>query len=241
MRAIFLNAVIHKIKKRRYNSCKEVGDLIVYCNRSSGVFNAGEIPPDAGLALFGFNGLKKISYKNELQGVDGNLSEFALLTKKTDRVLLTGAITDNYGIIKRSAIIAERGKLLGISDMNVKIDPSGYGLGGGRRVYQTIVGRIGVLISDDLIDFEGVKAMSLCDADLIVAILPEGDKPQYDFIVRAYAYLFGVPIVLICESGVMAADMNGEICGASREGEATLFIPAKKNYRTLSLKRRGVK
>lgn len=213
----------------------------VYCNKLSGVFKSGEIPSDADIALFGFNGLKRISYKNELQGIDGFLSEFAQLTKKANRVLLSGAITDNYGIVKRSAIIAERGKLLGISDMNVKIDPSNYGLGGGRRVYQTIVGRIGVLISDDLIDFEGVKAMSLCDADIIVAILPGGDKPQYDFIVRAYAFLFGVPIVLICESGVVAADMNGEICGASHEDEITLFVPTKKNYRLLSLKRRGVK
>ena len=213
----------------------------VYCNRRARVFDAGEIPKDANVALFGFNGLKKISYKNELQGVESSLSEYALLTKKTDTVLLSGAITDNYGIVKRSAVVAERGKLLGISDMNVKIDSSAFGLGGGRRVYQTNAGRIGVIIGDDLIDFEGVKAMSLCDADLIAAILSGGDRPQYDFIVRAYAYLFGVPMVLICESGVMAADMNGEICGASREDEAILFVPAKKNYRTLSLKRRGVK
>lgn len=213
----------------------------VYCNRRACALKTGGVPSDANVALFGFNGLKKISYKNELQGVESNLSEFALLTKNTDAVLISGAVTDNYGIIKRSAIIAERGKLLGISDMNVKIDPLNYGLSGGRRVYQTGAGRIGVLVSDDLIDFEGVKAMSLCDADLIVAILPEGDKPQYDFVVRAYAYLFGVPMILISESVVMAADMNGEICGASREEEAALLIPAKKNYRTLSMKRRGVK
>lgn len=213
----------------------------VYCNRRAGAFKAGGTPSDANIALFGFNGLKKISYKNELQGAESYLSGFALLTKNVDTVFISGAVTDNYGIIKRSAVIAERGKLLGISDMNVKTDSSNYGLGGGRRVYQTGAGRIGVLISDDLIDFEGVKAMSLCDADLIVAILSGAEKPQYDFIIRAYSYLFGVPIVLISESVVMAADMSGEICGASREEEAVVSVPTRKNYRTLSLKRRGVK
>ncbi len=215
--------------------------LKLYCNRTESVFSVdfNNVGSDK-VAVFGFNGIDKIHYKYELNGEESTLSSFAKLSKDTGKVLISGAITDNYGILRRSAVIAERGKLIGITDMRLTINDSNYSGGGAQRVYQTQAGRIGVLVGDDILDFEGVRAMSLCDADFIVAIIHSEQKPEHNFLIRSYAYLFGLPILLINSTNVLASDYNGEICGGSLENFTRIPLPLKKSYRLVLTKQRGV-
>lgn len=193
------------------------------------------------ITVLGFNSIGKVSYKHELSGADNKLPDLASFSRRVKKVIIAGAVTDNYGILKQSLIIAENGKLLGISDMTLSIDQTEYLGGGSFKVYQTEVGRIGLLVGDDIINLDGVKAMSLCDADLIVAVVQNEEKPQYNFLIRAYAYLFGVPVMLLSKTGVIASDMSGEICGKSIENTAKLIIPTQKQYIVVKSKRRGVK
>ena len=193
------------------------------------------------IAVFGFNSLGKVSYKHELSGAENKLPELSSFSRKTKKVIIAGAITDNYGILKQSLIIAENGKLLGISDMTISLGGTNFSSGGAFKVYQTGAGRIGLLVGDDIINLDGVKAMALCDADLIVSVVSTEEKPQYNFLIRAYAYLFGVPIMLLSKTGVIASDMSGEICGKSIENTANLIIPTQKQYLLVKSKRRGVK
>lgn len=193
------------------------------------------------ITVLGFNSIGKISYKHELSGADNKLPDLASFSRRVKKVVIAGAVTDNYGILKQSLIIAENGKLLGISDMTLSINQTEYLGGGSFKVYQTEVGRIGLLVGDDIINLDGVKAMSLCDADLIVAVVQNEEKPQYNFLIRAYAYLFGVPVMLLSKTGVIASDMSGEICGKSIENTAKLIIPTQKQYIVVKSKRRGVK
>ena len=193
------------------------------------------------ITVLGFNSIGKVSYKHELSGAENKLPDLASFSKRVKKVVIAGAVTDNYGILKQSVIIAEDGKLLGISDMTLSINSTDYSGGGSFKVYQTKVGRIGLLVGDDIINLDGVKAMSLCDADLIVAVVQSEEKPQYNFLIRAYAYLFGVPIMLLTKTGVIASDMSGEICGKSIENTAKLIIPTQKQYILIKSKRRGIK
>lgn len=215
--------------------------LKVYCNRNESVFsvNLNNLGGDK-VAVFGFNGIDKINYKYELNGGENKLSNLAKLSKETGKVIISGTITDNYGILRRSAVIAERGKLLGITDMRLTINDSSFSGGGAQRVYQTQAGRIGVLVGDDILDFEGVRAMSLCDADFIVAIIHSEQKPEHNFLIRSYAYLFGLPILLINSTNVIASDYNGEICGGSLENFTHIPLPLKRSYRLVLTKQRGV-
>lgn len=214
--------------------------LKLYCNKNDRVFSVknSEYQSEK-LAIFGFNGIDKISYKNELNCSENKLSNFAKLSKESGKVLISGTITDNYGVLRRSAVIADKGKLLGISDMRLSVNDNGYTGGGAQRVYQTQVGRIGLLLGDDILDVDGIKAMSLCDADFIVAITSGEEKPQYNFLIRSYSYLFGVPIVLINSTSVIASDLSGEICGKSLENYTKITLPVKKSYRLVLTKQRG--
>ena len=215
--------------------------LKVLCYNYGNVFHADiNSFTDYDVIVFGFEGLKKVNYKNELNGSESNLQNFAYLSKKSKKIIISGCITDNYGVIRKSAVITENGKLLGISDMNVNLNSSGYSQGGGYRVYQTSKGRVGVIVGDDLIDYDGVKSLSLCDADVIVFINNE-EKQQYDLLIRAYAYLFGVPVVSVAGGVTLASDINGEVCGGSREKLSQIILPTKKSYRVIQSKRRGLK
>lgn len=216
--------------------------LKLYFNRRSNVSELlNEKEKDESVLVFGFNGVEKINYKRELSGEESILQNIVGLSKKGNKIVITGTITDNFGILKKSVVVAEDGKLLGISDMNMCLDKTPFSPGGGHRVYQTKIGRIGILVCDDFIDFEGIKAMSLCGADIIISMLPYDEKPQDSVLIRAYSFLFGVPNVVFTNSSVIASDIKGEICGASKNEESRIIVPTKKNYRLCQIKRRGVK
>ena len=196
---------------------------------------------DENVIVFGFNGIKTINYKRELSGEESVLANLAKLSRECKKVVICGAVTDNYGILKKSVVIAENGKVLGISDMNLCYDNSSFSCGGGYRVYQTKIGRIGILVDEDITDVEVVKSMSQFGADVIIAVLSNGVKPQYDSICRTYSFLFGVPFAIFSQSGVIAGDINGEICAGSISDESHIIIPIKKCYRQVIFKKRGIK
>lgn len=192
------------------------------------------------IVLTGFNSLGKVSYKCELSGVESKLSTLSSFSKKTGGVVIAGAVTDNYGILKKSVIIADKGKLLGISDAVIGYGETAFQGGGTYKVYQTSACKIGVIVEEDVKNFDAVKSMSLCDADLIVIISSQEEKKEHNFLIRAYAYLFGVSVVLLTKTGIMASDIYGEICGKSLENKSNLIIPVKRQYVLTKTKRRGV-
>ena len=195
----------------------------------------------ANLAIFGFNGIPNINYKSELSGKTNVLHNFASISRSSQKVLISGAITDNYGIIRKSCAVADKGKILGISDMCLNFNKSEYSLGCGYKVYYTSAGKIGVIVGSDLIDGDGIKAMALCEADVIVNVSDFCSKEQDHFLLRAYSYLYGVPIISVTANCVMASNINGEICSKSPLKDLEISMPIRKVYRLVTNKRRGVK
>lgn len=216
--------------------------LKIYFNRCDEIDVFNSLPErEESILVFGFNGVNKINYKRELSGEENNLSNIAKLSKKGNKVVISGAITDNFGIIRKSCLVAENGKLLGISDMNFCLDKAPYSSGVGHRIYQTKSYRIGVLVDDDIFDIDSVKAMALLSADVIICVMASEEKKQYSVLVRAYSFLFGLPVIICSNDGVIAGDMYGEICSSSKNNSTTIIIPIKKNYRTCQFKKRGLK
>jgi hypothetical protein len=214
----------------------------VYCNLKNQCleFDSQNLK-SANLAIFGFNGLQSVNYKSELSGKTSVLHNFASLSRTGQSVVISGTITDNYGIIKKSLAVADKGKLLGISDMNLNFNGSNLSLGGGYKVYFTSIGKIGVIVGSDLLDSDGVKAMALCEADIIICVSDTFSKAEEHFLLRAYSYLYGVPIILVTSNCVMASDINGEISCKSPLKELEITMPIKKQYRLITNKKRGVK
>ena len=214
--------------------------LKLYLNTSSSVFDvSSEEYKEDNIVVFNQFGLNKINYKNELNGSENALSNFAKISKNSSKVLIAGAYSNNYGVKRKSCVIADKGKLLGIQDMSVSYDSSNFSVGGSHKIFHSSQGKIGIIVDEDIFSIESIKAMSICDVDVIIAIIFGEEKPQFNYLIRAYSYLFGIPIVVLANSSVLSSDINGELQGSQKVKSVHTTVFTKKSYRLITTKKRG--
>ena len=179
------------------------------------------------LLVFGFNGLPLVSYKKELEGKTEYFSDLSKLSKDLNTVLISGCDTDTYGTFRHSAVIADKGKILGVSDMVNVSSESEFTGGAGFRVYDTSIGRIGVIIGEDIFFPEISKTLSLGESDLIISVYKKITSSIPQIMLRASAFTNGVIISMIAEDYVQVADTNGEILLAGK-GTKEIDLKIKK-------------
>ncbi len=191
------------------------------------------------ILLFGFDGLGEVSYEKELKGETAYFEEVAKLSKRENCVVVSGCITDTRGHKRRSAVVAEGGKLLGVADALSIVDGA-YSSGAELRIYQTKVGKMGVLVGEDLHFIEGVKALSLCGSDFIVCPYGRvvGDLPSV--LLRSHAYHFGTPIFLCGRGYAMGASPQGELLFSSPHSGAAIDCAIRKEYHLIERRYKGV-
>ncbi len=192
------------------------------------------------LVVFGFNGLGLVSYKKELSGETEYFCDLAKLSKQLNSVIVCGCDTDTYGVFRHSAVIADKGKILGVADMMHQINDSEYVAGGAVKVYETSAGKIGVLIAEDLFFPSLTEILSLCDADVIVCVFMRIDSLMPQVVLRAMAYINGLPMCLVAKSYALAVNAQGEVQFQSGGDNQTCQIKKEKSYRQISVKRRGL-
>ena len=99
--------------------------------------------------VFGFSALGEVDYRSELDGTSQKLESLALLSRRLNCVAVAGCVTLSCGFRRRSAVVAERGKLLGVSD---QLYTQGEQLhcGAHLKVYPTAAGKLGICVGEDL-------------------------------------------------------------------------------------------
>ena len=192
------------------------------------------------LIVFGFNGLGLVSYKKELSGETEYFQDIAKLSSQLSSVVICGCDTDTYGVYKHSVVIAEKGKILGVTDMVHCIDQSEFVAGGNYRVYETSIGKIGVVVSEDLFFPESARVLALCDADIIVCVFNKLENFMPQIMLRACAFANGVPMAL-CANGYSAlADIKGKIISATSADIIKVEIQPQKDFHLIGSRRRGI-
>ena len=194
----------------------------------------------ADVIVFGFNGLGLVSYKKELNGETEYFSDLAKMSKETSSVIISGCDTDSYGVFRHSAVIADKGRLLGVSDMAHSIDESEFLSGGGFRVYDTSKGKIGIIILEDLYFPESARVLTLCDADIIICIFKKIDSFMPQVLLRSSAFSNGVVMGLVAKKYSIVCDIRGNVKYASNSDISKVKINIEKDYRLVSSRRRGL-
>lgn len=192
------------------------------------------------VVVFGFNGLGLVSYKKELSGETEYFHDVAKLSKQTSSVVVCGCDTDTYGVFKHSVVIADHGKILGVTDMAHSVDDSEFVAGGGFRVYDTTAGKIGIIVAEDLFFPEVPRVLTLCDADLILCIFKKLDSVMPQIMLRAGAFANGVAMALCAKNYVTVADIRGNVAFAGSLGVLKTKIKIEKDYHLISSRRRGL-
>lgn len=192
------------------------------------------------LLVFGFNGLGLVSYKKELSGETEYFHDVAKLSKQLQTVVVCGCDTDNYGVFRHSVVVADRGKILGVSDMVHQIDESEFVPGGSLRVYDTGAGKIGVVVAEDLFFPETVRVLTLCDADIIVCVFKKLETTMPQVMARAGAFCNGILLALCAEKYVAVANIKGEIIASGSQNIIKTKLKIEKDYHLISSRRRGL-
>jgi predicted amidohydrolase len=148
-------------------------------------------------------------------------------------------MTDSRGLKRKSAAATDRGKLLGICDMLSVLDAEDYKSGAQLGMFFMGGYKVGVCIENDLMFPEYIKAMSLCGCNLIAVLFDGITDNMPANIIRTYAYLYGVPIVMCGGKVAYFADISGAI--ASSNQKITMFeIDPKNCYRIVTTRRKGL-
>lgn len=195
--------------------------------------------PECDIAVFGFKGLGEVDYENELKGETDKFEDAARLSKAAGCGVLCGCRTRSRGILRKSVCVADRGKLLGISDMNRVIDTEEFKSGAGLGVYSVRGYKIGLCIENDLYFPDGFKALSLCGCNAVVVFMEEIKTTLPALLIRAYSYLYGIPVVMVAGNMAYYSEITGEIASSSQS--FSLFdIDPQNHYHVVTTRTKGL-
>ncbi|MBP3423083.1 MAG: hypothetical protein J6K86_04885 [Clostridia bacterium] len=183
----------------------------------------------ADVTLFGFNGVGEVSYEKELKGESRFFEEVATLSKRNKNVVICGCITDTRGHKRKSVAVAENGRLLGVSDMLNAVDGE-CSAGANLRIYETKIGKMGVIVAGDLYFPETVKALSLCGSEFIVCPFEKTITPLERSYLCVYAHTFALPIFVCGEGFSMIIGAEGELIFSSPLSPIFAEYERKKQY-----------
>lgn len=188
--------------------------------------------------LFLVGGMDEVSYEKELQGETKFFEEATLFSKKMQSVVVKGCITDTHGHKRKSALVAENGRLLGVSDGLYAMDDK-IGAGAALHVYETKVGRMGVLVGEDLSFPETVRSLVDCGSDFVVCIYEKAEGELPAVLIRADAYFFGVPILFCGNGRGMVATTDGNMSIDTEQAPFYTDFEYAPQYQLVRVRKKG--
>lgn len=191
---------------------------------------------DINVIPFGIIG--EINFKKQIKGEALELVNLGKLSLKTGGVLLVGAVSDNYGVRRRSVFIFERGRLTAVSDMN--FFEQGFSPATGYKIVQSVGGKIGVLVDKDAFSPSAVFSLCSCGCSAIIDLYADFSLRKARVAAEFYAYCHGVNFAVITQNEICAFDSFGEkILTRSDEKCAQIIFPAQKACSDVRIKTRG--
>ncbi len=192
----------------------------------------------ADIVCYPLSALGEVSYERELKGETSLFEAVAMRSKALRCTVVGGCYTDARGIRRKSAVVAERGRLLGVSDLVNRIDGSAFGAGAGVKVYETAAGRLGVVVGEDLYFPKVVETLSLSGADAVLCLFEELSEGLELTLIRAHAFFYGLPVALCAFGYAAVADPEGRLSFASPAPVGRVTLPKEREYRLIETRRR---
>lgn len=192
----------------------------------------------ADIVCYPLSALGEVSYECELKGETSLFEAVAMRSKMLRCTVVGGCYTDARGIRRKSAVVAERGRLLGVSDLVNRIDGSAFGAGAGVKVYETAAGRLGVVVGEDLYFPKVIETLSLSGADAVLCLFEELSEGLELTLIRAHAFFYGLPVALCAFGYAAVADPEGRLFFASPAPVGRVTLPKEREYRLIETRRR---
>ncbi len=192
------------------------------------------------IAAFTFSALGNVSYERELKGETSLFEDVALLSKEQKNVVVCGCYTNARGVRRKSVVVAERGRILGVSDMANRIDAGEFRSGAGLKIYDTGVGQLGVVVGEDLYFPRVAETLSVCGAELALCIYDELNESLEHTLARAFAFTYGVPFCVCAYGYAFAADVAGKLRFASSRSPCVFDFEREQEFHVVETRQRGL-
>lgn len=212
---------------------------MIICVAAGGSIKDAANLPRCDIAVFGFKGLGEVDYESELRGVTDKFEDCARLSKTAGCGVVCACKTKSRGILRKSVAVADRGKLLGISDMTHVIDCEDWKSGAGLGFYSVGGYKIGLIVENDLLFPECFNSLSLCGCNLIIAVAEELKDNVPPLLMRAYSYLYGVPVVMCAGNMAYFSEVSGAIAGSAQQFSMFEITPQNR-YHLITSRTRGL-
>lgn len=211
------------------------------CFVTSGSLNAYEKGnrERADLLCFSFQALGEVSYERELKGETSLFEDVALLSKEERNVVACGCYTDARGIKRKSVVVAEKGRILGVSDMVNRLDGGEFGCGAGIKIFDTGIGKLGIIVAEDLYFPRVAETLSVCGAELALCVFGQLDGTLEQTLVRAQSYFYGVPLLLCACGFAQASDIGGKVAFSSPQNGCVYEFEREQEYHLVEMRQRG--
>lgn len=193
----------------------------------------------ADIVCFSFQALGQVNYERELRGETNLFEDAALLSKEGKNVVVCGCYTDARGVRRKSVVVAERGRILGVSDMVNRIDGGEYRCGAGIKIFDTKAGKLGVVVAEDLYFPQVLQTLSVCGADVALCIFEEPNETLEQTLIRAGAYFYGLPVCMCARGYAQAADIAGKLCFASPDSPCVYEMEREQEFHLVETRHRG--
>lgn len=195
---------------------------------------------EADVVCCSFHALGEVSYEREIRGETGLFEEVARRSKAGGTVVVCGCFTNARGIKRKSVVVAERGKILGVSDMVNRIDGAEYRAGAGIKIYDTAVGKIGIVVAEDLYFPRVPETLSVCGAEVALCVFEQLNDSLEQVLMRSEAFLYGIPVCVCAYGFAQAADVSGKVLFATPESPFIFDLEQQKEYHLVETRQRGL-
>ena len=180
-----------------------------------------------------------VSYEKELRGETNYFEDVALLSKACKNVVVCGYSTSTRGIVRASAVVAENGRILGVSDALANIDDKRNG-GAFLKVYETSAGRIGIAVAEDLYFTEVFRTLAVCGSDVALCPCSSAASGAETVLLRAAAFSYGMPACLCSRGYACVADTNGETAFSSPCSPSFYSVERGGEFHLVEWRQRGL-
>lgn len=208
------------------------------------LYNADKVR-NADIIVFSYrvNGL--IDFDSEITCKSESFIDLAKISLNFNCVVVAGCDTDNYGTFRRSAAVADKGRIMGICDMTHNIDgeygvaAEGCDAGSGYRVFNTSKGKIGIIVDKDLYFPEVCNILSLSESDIIINVLKKTKDYLPLLMMRSNSFTSGVKIAACADNFCAVSDIKANLEFFSTKKLEIVDTQIVKEYRLVATRRRG--
>lgn len=178
--------------------------------------------------LLGDGYLPPLNLDDELSGVSNFIKALCVLSRNFNNLILGATKIFCKSKTFWGTVVVDKGKFLGISDMTHSIDGA-YNESNSTRVFDTSLGRIGIVSGDDIYYFETSRILRLWECNMLVYAVRGALTHNLRVLIEANAISNGVTAIGFGKDGFYSAYSKNTI----KKGY-DLYVVAKSSEILLS-------